>query len=101
MRTRCERCGADLDAADYIMCARCRRRQRPLGILLATIAAASLVSAAAQLALLVGCCGDNVPPAPDATPVDATPDACICRPEWPGCPPGCSAPVDAGEDGAP
>jgi hypothetical protein len=46
-----------------------------------------------------GCCGDNEP-APDAAelPTDATPDACICRPEWPGCPPGCSPPVDAGED---
>lgn len=45
-----------------------------------------------------GCCGDN-DPAPDATSVDALEfDACICRPEWPGCPPGCSPPADAGED---
>lgn len=53
-------------------------------------------------ALLVGCgehgCCEPTTPDVDAQPEDATPDACICRPEWPGCPPGCSAPVDAGED---
>jgi hypothetical protein len=43
------------------------------------------------LAFTAAACGD------DATPCDAGVDACVCRPEWPTCPMGCTpAPLPDG-----